>query len=288
MRLIIFSHFDYENLIDDYIIYYLEKLNEISNDIVFVSTSQLITKETDKITKLCTKIISRENIGYDFMSYSIGLLSSGIDYKIYDQIILCNDSVYGPLFPLENMFLMMKNKKKDCWGIFQNFEINKHLQSFFLVFEKNIISSNFLDRFFSEIKIINTKNEIIKTYEVGLSIALEENGFILLPFIKKPSIIDKLLSFFDIIKIQIKLTKRILHNIFYYFNLIVISEKINYSLYFWEYSLNKKCPFIKIELFRKNPTGIFSYLQLLNSISKNSKYPSELIEKHIQRTKKFY
>lgn len=302
MTLTIFSHFDHENKIDDYVIYYLKSLKEISNEIVFVSTSQLENSEQIKLINICTKVIIRENIGYDFMSYKVGLLASGVEYKKFDQIILCNDSVYGSLFPLNKMFIKMNKLKDDCWGIFKSFECKKHLQSFFLVFNKKIIDSNFLFDFFSKVIPLNSKNEIIKNYEIGLSTSLINANFCLNSYIKYPLIINRFIVFYKAMSsFSCKLNKdssftvavlrlfgRFIRNFYKHFLLIILNNKINCSLYFWEYSLKKKCPVIKVELFRRNPTGFFPFSSLITSISKNTNYPISLINKHVKRTKKFY
>ena len=49
----------------------------------------------------------------------------------------------------------VKNIKCDFWGITDSSEINYHLQSYFLVFKKNVIQSNTFKIFWDGVKILN-------------------------------------------------------------------------------------------------------------------------------------
>lgn len=71
-RTAIFAHFDKHNLIDDYVIIYLEKLKEVVDDIIFVSDCNLETKEIKKIEHLILNNICQKHGEYDFGSYKRG------------------------------------------------------------------------------------------------------------------------------------------------------------------------------------------------------------------------
>ena len=174
-RAIIFAHYDKYNVVDDYVYYYLKELQKNALHLIFVSTAKLIEKDIVKVSRYCSKVIVRENIGYDFMSYKVGLES--FNYLEYDEVILCNDSVYGPLYPLTTLFSDMKNQECDFWGITESNVLNYHLQSYFLVFRKQVLSSLIFKNFFDTIKILKNKNDIIEQYEIGLSQQLLRNSF---------------------------------------------------------------------------------------------------------------
>jgi lipopolysaccharide biosynthesis protein len=46
--LAVFSHYDVDNIIDDYVVYYLLKLKEVVTDIIFVSTSMIGNSDKEK------------------------------------------------------------------------------------------------------------------------------------------------------------------------------------------------------------------------------------------------
>lgn len=303
MRLVIFSHFDYENIIDEYVIYYLAKLKKLGSDIIFVSTSNIDEIQKNKIKNICMKIITRDNIGYDFMSYKTGFQQLEINESIYDQIVFCNDSVYGPIYPLENMFSEMKKKKEtDCWGVLINNQFEKHIQSFFIVFEKNTIVNGFLRSFIENIEVLDSKEDVIKNYEIGLSKQLKKNNYNISSFVKFPNILFRLKHFFYIIKIMkiernttksfftsyAKFYYRFFRKLLYWLNLTIFIKSINNSIFWWRYSIIKKNPLLKIELLRTSPVSFDSVDVIINELTNYTDYPIDLIISHLKRTSKYY
>lgn len=57
----IFAHYDEQNIIEEYVVYYLKKLKEKNIDLVFVSTAEEINEnEIDKIKDICLKVITKK------------------------------------------------------------------------------------------------------------------------------------------------------------------------------------------------------------------------------------
>ena len=83
-------------------------------------------------------LITRENIGFDFGSWSAALSSLDIGKGGINQIILINNSVYGPLFPLEPMISELCSRG-DFFGLTASREFCPHIQSYFLGFNKAVI-----------------------------------------------------------------------------------------------------------------------------------------------------
>lgn len=301
-RLVIFSHFDIDNIIDDYVVYFLKKMKEVSDDIIFVSTSNLPLTEISKLKSVCSVVKCRENTGYDFMSFKVGLLESDYSYKSYDEVIICNDSVYGPLFDLHEMFETMSSKPCDFWGVTQNNEGKRHLQSYFIVYKAPIIRSDYLEQFYSDIRILETKSAIINEYEIGLTRFFTSKGFQFDCYTQKPSLPARFFCYLRLLhNIQyqinpkypkaigiIRLLLRKAKNMYRYFIRIIILDKINPTHFYWKSNLKHKNPFIKIELLRKNPAKLETKSAILAALTKQTTYPVSLAEKHLLRTTKKY
>ncbi len=299
----VFAHFDIDDVVDDYVVFYLQQLSVLCCDIVFVSTSNLSDTEKDKISKYCITIICKENSGYDFMSYKVGLFSSGIDYTNYDELLLCNDSVYGPLFDLSAVFSEMEKNTCDFWGITQNKEIKPHLQSYFLVFSKSVISSGAITDFFSDLHGLDNKREIIQKYEIGLTSFLYERNFKFRSFIESASFLKRLTCFSNTIyhlnhspinrkqwriSRAAKIIRNKVRNIKKYFLSIVIHNSINYTFFYWDYSLAQKSPFMKIALLRPRSQLVTSDSAVIRKIESCTDYPIDIILNHLQRTRYKY
>jgi len=165
--LAIFSHFDAEDEIKEDILYYLQSLSNFT-DILFVSTAENLSEDTLKVIKpYCKDIIVKKNIGYDFGAWKTGLDYIGENINHYESLILCNDSVYGPFFDLENIFKKMGTY--NLWSMTDNYEIEYHLQSYFMVYTKNAFSHDTFKTFWGNFKIYEDKQTLIEHNEISFS-----------------------------------------------------------------------------------------------------------------------
>ncbi len=260
-RACVFAHYDKNNEIDEYVYFYLKELLTIAQKIVFVTVSDIQTKDINRLENLRIKVIKRENIGYDFYSYKIGL--GYIDPTVYDELIICNDSVFGPLKKMKTIFKQMEKEKCDFWGITDSSLIAYHIQSYFLVYRKNILNSNIFSDFWENVEILNNKNEIIQQYEVGQSKYLIENGFASSVYINyKMSIYKKVIkSTTNLLKKPYKIIKLIKKPSFYYKN--ILERKCNPTIDAWDELLFQyDIPFIKKSLFSSKKEAEFNLLKL--------------------------
>lgn len=188
-RLTVFAHYDKDNIIDEYVIYYLEALKEICNTIIFVSDCFLPENEQNKIKNIADYIIAEKHGEYDFGSYKRGFLLAKELSLDYDELLFVNDSCYGPFYPFRTVFNKMNKKQCDFWGLTANYygikkkkdnyviERAYHIQSYFLLFKKTVFQSEIFNDFITKISKCADKNEIIFNYEIGLSKLLFDNGF---------------------------------------------------------------------------------------------------------------
>jgi lipopolysaccharide biosynthesis protein len=85
-------------------------------------------------------LITRENIGFDFGSWAAALSVLNLSKGHIDQIILINNSVYGPLFPLEPIISELC-LRGDFYGLTASREFCPHVQSYFLGFNKVVVEN---------------------------------------------------------------------------------------------------------------------------------------------------
>ena len=301
-RAVIFAHFDKDDIIDDYVVYYIRCLRDICIRLIFISTARLPESEVSKVEGICDKVIVRENIGYDFMSYKTGLeqLKTGD----YDEVVLCNDSVYGPFFPLSEMFGKMERVECDFWGVTESCEIARHLQSYFLVFREKALKANCFQEFWDNLFIRANKQEIIDEYEVGLSQMLFNSGATGKAYCRyRPSSIETIWMY---LKKALKKALKTISTPEKFLHPMKIANKIqqlisgllgmtakcgptfNPAHFFWRQLIEiSHMPFIKVELLRDNPMGmiITDYDDFIKSISD---YNTDYIKRHLERVKKVH
>lgn len=187
-RLCVFAHYDKNQKIDDYVIYYINELRKVTDKIVFVSDCELPETELDKLNA-CTHTLSKRHGEYDFGSYKRGFLYAKENNLLsdVDELIFANDSCFGPIYPFDEVFNKMKNSESDFWGLTLGFcrpltrDKNsgkiKHVQSYFIVFKRKVFISAQFEEFLKGITKTEDKYTIVNNYELGMSQTLEKAGF---------------------------------------------------------------------------------------------------------------
>lgn len=243
-----FSHYDRDGLIDDYVVEYLKRLSDVS-DIIFISTSCSVTSHNlERIEGYVCHLIFKENIGYDFGAWRTGITKFYDQLDTFETIIICNDSVYGPMSSDFNPELELNSRELDALAITDSFEIKYHLQSYFIAMNKNVFLSMGFKDFWFKMKIYEDKTTLILKHELGFSQMLTDSNF----------------------------------NI----GAIAMAEDIGYvnnTHIQWERCLLEfGSNFIKVELLRDNPceVDINNYKKVLEG---EFSYPVSLIENHLNR-----
>ena len=276
-RAVIFAHYDKHDKVDPYVYFYLSELRKLCRTLLVISTAKLLKNDLDKLESMGCELIQRDNRGYDFMSYKTGL--QHIIYKDYDEVVICNDSVYGPFFDLDKIFQMMESVPCDFWGMTSNTDISYHIQSYFVVFKKKVLNSVAFHDFWETLETLDSKREIIRRYEVGLTQSLLKSGLKSATSADfKPTLAEQLIYLstrFSMGKVKDKI-----YALFQGENVI---PKINNTHSFWkELILHGKMPFIKVEPLRDNPmeVDIDDYENVISSVSD---YDTGLIKRHLSR-----
>jgi len=183
-RAAVFAHYDKDNKIQDYVLFYLKELQKYFDKIIFVSDGNLTRQELEKIENISDKSIIGKHYEYDFGSYKRGFLELLKNYEIekFDEIAFINDSCYGPLFDLSHVFNKMDKQNFDFWGLTAGHTpsqgINsKHIQSYFVILRKNVFKSDAFFNFIRSVKKEENKMDVVKNYEYGLTSILEGAGF---------------------------------------------------------------------------------------------------------------
>ncbi len=192
-----FVHHDINNIISDNDLILCRKLSEISTCFIFISNSDLREYDINKIKEISKKVIIRENVGYDFGAWRDALNDFGFNnLEKYDKLILANNSVYGPVYPLDEMFSVMEAENVDFWGVtlFPEFndgsylgkhKIEEHLQSYFQVFNSSVIKNENFKNFWQNVLDYRKLKDVISNCETLLTELLYLEGFTYSAYIKE-------------------------------------------------------------------------------------------------------
>ncbi len=255
----LYSHFDYENSVDEYVFLALEEFNKCGYKIVFISTCiKLSELEIEKLSKICHSVILRDNVGLDFGGWA-NVLNTYPGILNADNLTLVNDSIYGPFSDLALFIEGMNKKGYDFWGVTESYQIKPHIQSFYINYTKKILQSELFRSFWQSYKNLDNKQKIIESYEITLTGTLKEAGFTYGTGFGRSNCLESIPG-------------------------ITI---INPTHHLWYEIIDKyKVPFVKVELLRDNPFDID--LSLVQKTISDSGYDYNIIFSHIDRVRKYY
>ena len=190
-RAAIFVFYDQDGIVDRYVEYLLADLCQNLERLVIVCNGELQSQGRSRLSVYSDCIIQRENEGYDIWGYKTGIDMLGWEEICrYDELILCNDSVMGPVYPFREMFDEMDSRKVDFWGITKHYEVEgnpftkdtntrlpEHIQSYFMVFRRNILSDGCFREYWAQLEMPHGYEEAVNSHEITFTAKLAEMGY---------------------------------------------------------------------------------------------------------------
>lgn len=271
-RLAIFFFYDKDGIADKYIEMLLGGVMPNCSRMVVVVNGKVNDAGKELFKKFTTEIIERENKGFDVWAYKEGLEYVGWDNLAkYDEVILMNYTMFGPMYPLEEMFSEMNKRDLDFWGVTKHHKVDfdcwntckygyipEHIQSNFLVIRNSLIKSKEYRNMWENMPMINSYGESVGLYEAVFTKEFNEMGF----------------------KSDVYVNTDDLEGYTRYPLMMMADELIK----------NRKCPFFKVKSFSQNYYDVLGdcvgncTVDAFDFIKNNRNYDVDLIWQHILRT----
>lgn len=284
-RIAVFVHYDRHGVVHDYVLYHLAELRRAGFAIVFVSNAPLLVPDALVALKgYCAVIARRRNLGYDFGAFKDGLTLIG-DIEALDELLLVNDSVYGPFGDLSALLERTDAERAVVWGITDSWEHGYHLQSYFLLFKQRALRSQAFRRFWRSVRYVQSKTWVVRRYEIGLSRALIRDGLrcaALFPYRQAAAEIREAVRIGDLLTSPL-LDHRHRDYLAVLCHAVDQGQPLNGSHYFWDYLIAEMgCPFLKRELLQKNPARVPFVHRWESVVASGSNYDPDLILRHLE------
>lgn len=180
-RILLFVHYNNSDSLEDYVIYQLKQIRRFYSEVVFISNSKINTADKDKLSGLYDKFIQRKNVGYDFAAWRDGIKNVGWNkIQKYDSLTLMNDTCFGPILPMKDVFKKMEESGTDFWGITMhngsesgmpgtNGPVPRHVQSYFMVFKRRVVKFSRFQKFWESVINADNVEFVIQNYETQLT-----------------------------------------------------------------------------------------------------------------------
>ncbi len=185
-RVCIYLSYDKQNIVDNYIGYMLKELKANVDYLIVVYNGLHVVRGQEILEAYADAVVLRENVGYDAGGFQ-DVLCDKIGWDIistFDELVLVNDSFFGPLFPLCDIFEEMGKRNVDFWGISKHAEVKvddvylpEHIQTFFLVINKKMLNSNEFVQYWEKLPIFLSFNDVVMQHEIKFTQYFADRGY---------------------------------------------------------------------------------------------------------------
>ncbi len=190
-RLLIYFFYDRDGVADSYIPYMLDDLKKNVSDMIVVINGALNDAGRAMFKSYTDSVIERENKGFDVWAYKTALDSLGWQKLAdYDEIVLMNFTMMGPVYPFKDMFDTMAAKDLDFWGITQFYKtdfdpwgklpdgyIPDHIQSHFIAVRSSLLNSDAFHDYWDNMPMITGYLDSVINHESRFTKHFEKAGF---------------------------------------------------------------------------------------------------------------
>ena len=294
-KVCVFVHWDGAGEVRDHVMNQVRAFAEAGLSVVFVTNAGFLQPAAMEALKLvCAGILVRRNVGYDFGAWREGFERLNLPRADTTMVVMANDSVYGPIRSLNQVFDTIDFGVADVWGCTESWQARYHLQSYLIAFSPAVVASPAWARFWAGVRPTWSKIWLIRLYEIGLTQALLKAGFrcrAIWPY--ETLIADIDLGLLDLDEkseegpsLADPMVKSRQNHALRLRNAISHRQPLNPTSDLWRQLLHARFPFLKRELLRDNPSGVTDVVEWREEARAIADRSLDAIEKDLRRTLK--
>ncbi len=190
-RLGIYQLYDRDGHVDEFKYVILESLLKVLDSLIIVINGHIEPKGLSRLKLYTDDIHIRiEDQGFDAGAFRDVFLKFYVHdfWKQWDEVVLFNDTFYGPFYSWEIIFKQMEKEQIDFWGLekyipkkpsFENSEYNyqAYIIPYFLVIKRKLLINDVFTKFWLDLGYPTNKSEGVKAYEAKLTRYFCDAGF---------------------------------------------------------------------------------------------------------------
>lgn len=175
--------------IDEATVFLAQEVKLLVKDLFIIINGNPNKDSIQNISRVTSHVFIRNNKGYDCGAYKYALeyVVGWKKLEEYEELILLNDSCYGPIYSLEEVFINMSNKTYDFWGITEQQEIRRnkysekmipyHIQSYFIVVRERMLKSRAFRGYWDNVKLTDIYELVVENFELTFTKFFNDRGF---------------------------------------------------------------------------------------------------------------
>lgn len=190
-RLLIYFFYDKEGKVDRYVEKMLDGICGHTDDCMIICNGMLSPEGRKTFQKYTDQIMVRQNKGFGAGAYQKAFEVIGWEQvETYDEVIMMDDTLMGPIYPFQEMFDVMDKKDVDFWGLtlYHEYEkdawgkidldsISVRLQSHFIAARKSLVKSREFQEYWNKMPICDDYEDMEAEFENVFTKHFSDCGF---------------------------------------------------------------------------------------------------------------
>ncbi len=179
-RLGIVVLYDANGTVDRYVEFLLSSLQSEIQEYIIVINGYMKDESIQRLRQYTANIYIRENAGFDAGAYKdvfLQFLPQSV-WKNYDEIVLMNDTFFGPVTSMEQIWKLFEADSVDFWGITRHPRqelsdgsiVESHIQSYFIVIKRRLFTSPYFSEFWEKLSYPRTYQEAVENFEIKFTV----------------------------------------------------------------------------------------------------------------------
>lgn len=151
-RLVIYVVWDRRGGVEDFVPYALAGFRDHASHILVVVNGSLTEDGRAKLAPVVDEILVRDNVGYDIWAHRDALAHMGDRLEEFDELLMTNDTWFGPVGDYGTVFDRMSTQSAHFWGMTDHAReepnpfthrgvLAYHLQSFWIAVRRKMFLS---------------------------------------------------------------------------------------------------------------------------------------------------
>ena len=188
-RLVVYVVYDRRGGVDEYVVHALAGLREHAARILVVVNGKLTPEGRERLEPVSDEVLVRENVGFDIWAHKDALDHVGAGVSEFDEVVLTNDTWFGPVRPYGPVFERMDALEIDFWGMTDHAAepwhmftgsagVPHHLQSFWIAVRRSMFMSERWARYWRELPPMDGYRDAVIGHELVFTGAFRDAGFV--------------------------------------------------------------------------------------------------------------
>jgi len=188
-RLLVYVVYDPRGDIEDYIPYALRALRPHVSHILIVVNGALTEVGREKLAAVGDEVLERENRGFDIWGYKDGLDHMRDRIDEFDEVVIANDTWYGPVRPFADVFEQMDRRAVHFWGLTDHARVEPHpftqtgylpyhLQSYWVAVRRDMLASEEWQSYWRDLPEMTSYSDAVVKHEGVFTEHFTRAGFV--------------------------------------------------------------------------------------------------------------